>query len=91
MRRRSPRISNTFCRFTARGQVTIKRRTALVTQVRGFLLEYGVVIRQGRQHLQLKLRELLADEDSAIPEKVRLMLLDHQAAFGSAGGFDRPK
>ncbi len=47
----------------------IKHRTALVNQCRGLLVENGIAIRQGRQHLQSQLPQLLdngAEELSAL-------------------------
>jgi transposase len=52
----------------------VKQRTALVNQIRGFLLERGVPLPQGRRHLEQALPEILAEADSALSGSFRLLL-----------------
>jgi transposase len=52
----------------------VKQRTALVNQIRGFLLERGVTLPQGRRHLEQALPEILAEADSALSGSFRLLL-----------------
>jgi transposase len=44
----------------------VKNRTALVNQIRGLLLEYGVVMPQGLSRLRQRLPGILADVDNSL-------------------------
>jgi transposase len=52
----------------------VKQRTALVNQIRDFLLERGVTLPQGRRHLEQALPAILAEADSALSGSFRLLL-----------------
>ncbi|MBV9155423.1 MAG: IS110 family transposase [Acidobacteriaceae bacterium] len=52
----------------------VKQRTALVNQIRGFLLERGVTFPQGRRHLEQALPAILTEADSALSGSFRLLL-----------------
>ena len=52
----------------------VKQRTALVNQIRGFLLERGVTLPKGRRHLEQALPEILTEADSALSGSFRLLL-----------------
>lgn len=67
----------------------IRQRTATVNQIRGFLNEFGVVVRQGRAPLRTALHELLSGEDSGLTAKSRALfaeLLDEWQACDEAIG-----
>src|SRR5918998_593521 len=49
-------------------------RTALINQLRAFLLERGIVVPQGRRKLELRLQELLAAEQPALSPRTRLLI-----------------
>lgn len=76
----------------ARSQA-VAQRTAQANQIRGFLLEYGVVVPQGMGLLRRRLPELLEDAENGLPGEVRALL----AALGEelrhldqrVQGFDR--
>src|ERR1039457_5945827 len=42
----------------------VMRRTAVINQIRGLLLERGITLRQGRRHVDRALPEILADSTS---------------------------
>src|SRR5262249_55240484 len=50
-------------------ELLVTERTALVNQIRGVMLEYGIVIAQGIQRLRQELPELVTAE--TLPELVR--------------------
>ena len=52
----------------------VAQRTALANQVRGFLLEYGIVVAKGLGHLRRRLPEVLEDADNALSGMMREML-----------------
>ena len=49
----------------------VMRRTAIVNQVRGLLLERGITLRKGRRHVDAALEGILADATTELvdPEK----------------------
>jgi len=53
----------------------IMRRTAVVNQIRGLLLERGIPLRTGRCHLNAALPGILEDATMALSGAVRLLLL----------------
>ena len=55
-------------------ELLVTERTALANQIRGVVLEYGIVIAQGIQRLRRALPELLTTE--ALPELVRAVVTD---------------
>src|SRR5258708_39318821 len=50
------------------------RRTAVVNQIRGLLLERGITLRQGRHHVHAALPLILEDADANLSGAVRLLL-----------------
>ena len=54
----------------------VAQRTAVVNQVRGFLLEYGIVIAQGIRQLRAKLPEILEDAENGLSGPMRQMLAE---------------
>ena len=52
----------------------VAQRTALSNQIRGFLLEYGVVIAQGLGSLRRRLPEILEDAENGLSGAMRQML-----------------
>ena len=54
----------------------VAQRTAVVNQVRGFLLEYGIVIAQGIRQLRAQLPEILEDAENGFSGPMRQMLAE---------------
>ena len=54
----------------------VRRRTALINQIRGFLLERGIVFAKGRINLRNHMPALLEDADQNLTPRLR-HLLDH--------------
>ena len=52
----------------------VKEKTALSNQIRGILLEYGIVIRQGFSHLKINLPLLLKSENKELSQLMRTEL-----------------
>ena len=50
------------------------RRTAVVNQIRGLLLERGIVVRQGRRHLEAALPDILEDATAKLSWALRMLL-----------------
>jgi transposase len=53
---------------------SVMRRTALVNQIRGLLLERGLTLPKGRRHLEEALPEILADATSKLSGSFRVLL-----------------
>ena len=53
----------------------VKARTAQANQIRGLLMEFGVVIPQGIAQLFKKLPEVLEDATNELPDSVRALML----------------
>src|ERR1017187_5830872 len=54
----------------------IMRRTAVVNQIRGLLLERGITLRKGRCHLDAALPGILEDAATTLSGAVRFLLLE---------------
>ena len=54
----------------------VARRTAVMNQIRGFLLERGITIRKGPSHLMTRLNEVLEDAQMPLSTKLRLLILE---------------
>src|SRR5271163_4845505 len=54
----------------------VARRTAVMNQIRGFLLERGITIRKGPSHLTTQLQGVLEDADSLLSGRLRLLILE---------------
>lgn len=52
----------------------VMRRTAVVNQIRGLLLERGIVLRKGRRHVDTALPEILADPASTLSGALRMLI-----------------
>lgn len=52
----------------------VGRRTAVINQIRAFLLERGVVFRTGRQHMAREMPMLFTDERSTLSPRMRMIL-----------------
>jgi len=56
----------------------VVRRTAVINQIRGLLLERGITLRQGRKHLQASLPQILEDADNQLSGSLRVLLAQLQ-------------
>ena len=52
----------------------VTRRTAVINQIRGLLLERGMTVRKGRRHLEAALPEIMADGAGKLSATLRLLL-----------------
>jgi transposase len=52
----------------------VMRRTAIVNQIRGLLLERGITLRKGRSHVDAALPGILEDADSKLSGALRVLL-----------------
>jgi transposase len=52
----------------------VVRRTAVINQIRGLLLERGITIRKGRQHIETALPGILEDPDNKLSGALRALL-----------------
>jgi transposase len=52
----------------------VARRTAVINQIRAFLLERGITVRQGRKHLRQQMAFLLEDADVNLSPRIRNLL-----------------
>jgi transposase len=51
----------------------VRRRTAVINQIRAFLLERGVTVAQRQRNLELALPRILADEVLQLSPRLRLL------------------
>src|SRR6516162_428469 len=56
----------------------VGRRTAVVNQIRGLLLERGITVRKGRRHAEAALPGILEDPDSNLSGSLRMLLVQLQ-------------
>jgi len=54
----------------------IKDRTSLINQIRGFLLEHGIIIPKSVCKFRKKLPEILDDYDNELPDLMRTLIRD---------------
>lgn len=59
----------------------VRRHTALSNQMRGLLLEHGVVIRQGTAALSAALERVLPDATVPVPDRLREVLAELEAEW----------
>ena len=52
----------------------VMRRTAVINQIRGLLLERGITVRKGRRHIEAALPGILEDTDVKLSGALRLLL-----------------
>ena len=56
----------------------VGRRTAVINQIRGLLLERGITIRKGRRHAEAALPQILEDADANLSGQLRMLLAQLQ-------------
>jgi transposase len=56
-------------------------RTALINQLRAFLLERGIIVPQGRHKLERHIATLLAAEQVSLSRRTRVLIEDQQAEW----------
>ena len=61
--------------------MAVEHRTGLANQMRGMLLEYGIVIAQGLGVLRRRVVEVLEDADNALPGSMREVLAEQLEAL----------
>ena len=54
----------------------VQARTAQANQIRGLMAEFGVVVPQGRHHLQTEVPALLEDADNELPGVLRITMTE---------------
>jgi transposase len=59
----------------------VGERTALINQLRAFLLERGVIVPQGRRKLELDLEALMAGKDATLSPRTWLLIEDQRAEW----------
>ena len=59
-------------------ELLVAERTAVANQIRGLLLEYGIVIVQGIQRLRRELPAVLSAEDAGVPTLARRVVTELQ-------------
>jgi transposase len=59
----------------------VSRRTAVINQIRAFLLERGITFRRGRKYLQQRMPLILQDADLNLSTLLR-QLLDRSGTSG---------
>jgi transposase len=64
----------------------VGKRTALIRQLRAFLLERGIIVPQGRRKLELHLETLLAAEQISLSSRTRLQIEDQRAEWRALNG-----
>src|SRR5712691_587926 len=52
----------------------VMRRTAVVNQIRGLLLERGITVRKGRRYIEAALPAILEDADVKLSGALRLLV-----------------
>src|ERR1700692_2808888 len=54
----------------------VMRRTAVINQIRGLLLERGITLRKGRHHIEVSLPGILEDADNKLSGALRVLLTE---------------
>src|ERR1700741_3297016 len=67
----------------------VMRRTAVVNQIRGLLLERGITLRKGRRHVDAALPGILADATSKLSGLTACTANGAEGGTGATGGEDR--
>jgi transposase len=52
----------------------VQRRTALINQIRGFLLERGITFPKGPSHLRKNMADIVEDADANLTRRMRILL-----------------
>jgi transposase len=68
----------------------VMRRTAVVNQIRGLLLERGITLRKGRRYVESGLPSILARYDIEAVRRRACVVDRTQAGTGATDGEDRP-
>jgi len=63
----------------------VVRRTAVINQIRGLLLERGVTIRKGRHHIEVSLPGILEDPENKLSGALRVLLAQLQLEMRKRG------
>src|SRR6202166_3473554 len=53
----------------------VSRRTAVINQMRGLLMELGITVRKGRRYIEAALPGILEDADNQLSRALRVLLL----------------
>ncbi|MGE0827396.1 MAG: IS110 family transposase [Candidatus Binatia bacterium] len=74
-------------------ELLVSERTAVANQIRGLLMEYGIIIAQGIQRLRRELPTVLSAEDDSLPALARSVVTELQGRLLELGewimGHDR--
>ena len=54
----------------------IAQRTALINQIRGLLMERGIVVAQGRRKLEMHLATMITEQGETLSPRMRLLIVD---------------
>ena len=52
------------------------RKTAVINQIRGFLLEHGIIVPAGPAHLKRQIPSILEDAENLLSPRMRMLLLE---------------
>jgi transposase len=63
----------------------VMRRTAVINQIRGLLLERGITLRKGRCHVEEALPEILKGADAKLSSALRLLLKQLESELDELG------
>lgn len=61
----------------------IGERTAVINQIRGFMLEYGLAVREGREALSRELPEILGNDGNGLSGRMRQLLAELRAHWSA--------
>ena len=64
----------------------VARRTSVINQLRTFLLERGITVRQGRLHIERELPAILEDADNDLSALMRALLREFREEVLCTGG-----
>jgi transposase len=64
----------------------IGQRTALINQIRGLLMERGIVVAQGRRKLEIHLATLMTEQRETLSPRMRLLIADMCAEWRDVDG-----
>src|SRR6516164_4541760 len=67
-------MSNSICKHCTVRSRLVSERTAVINQIRGFLLEHSIIVRQGQRFLRQLLPDILAKRTDVLsPRMVRII------------------
>lgn len=67
----------------------IGRRTAVINQIRGFLLEHGIAVATGPAHLNRQIPCILEDAENLLSPRMRKLIVELRDEWKKAGRSDR--